>query len=95
MHIVVRLVLFNLLAICAVGNSLATVSNPNPNLTVRMVSGFSKPSKVNEAAFLAAIEQITAISATLLNALQTDAHPKNRGEEVAKARVRYVQRFPG
>ena len=62
---------------------------------VRKVSGFNKPSKVNEAAFLAAIEQITAISATLLNVLQTDAHPKNRGEEAEKARVRYVQRFPG
>lgn len=61
---------------------------------VRKVSGFNKPSKVNEAAFLTAIEQITAISATLLNVLQTDAHPKNRGEEAEKARVRYVQRFP-
>ena len=62
---------------------------------VRKITGFNKPSKANEAAFLGAIEQITAISTTLLNALQTDAHPKNRGEEVAKAQVRYVQRFPG
>ena len=62
---------------------------------VRKISGFNKPSRANEAAFLAAIEQIAAISATLLNALQTEAQPKNRGEEVAKARVRYVQRFPG
>lgn len=61
---------------------------------VRKVSGFNKPSKANEAAFLAAIEQITAISTTLLTSLQTDAQPKNRDEEAAKARVRYVQRFP-
>ena len=61
---------------------------------VRKVSGFNKPSKANEAAFLAAIEQITAISTTLLTSLQTDAQPKNRHEEAAKARVRYVQRFP-
>ena len=60
---------------------------------VRKVSGFNKPSKANEAAFLAAIEQITAISTTLLNSLQTDAQPKNRDEEAAKARVRYVRRF--
>ena len=61
---------------------------------VRKVSGFNKPSKVNEAAFLEAIEQITAISNTLLHSLQTDAEPKNRDEEAAKARMRYVQRFP-
>ena len=61
---------------------------------VRKVSGFNKPSKINEAAFLAAIEQITTISATLLQSLQTDAEPKNRDAEAAKARVRYVQRFP-
>ncbi len=61
---------------------------------VRKVSGFNKPSRANEAAFQAAIEQITAISTTLLNSLQTDAQPKNRDEEAAKARLRYVQRIP-
>ena len=61
---------------------------------VRKVGGFNKPSRANEAAFLAAIEQITAISTTLLNSLQTEAPPKNRDEEAAKARLRYVQRFP-
>ena len=61
---------------------------------VRKVSGFSKPSKVNEAAFLAAVEQITAASTLLLDSLQTDTEPKNRDEEAAKARLRYVQRFP-
>ena len=61
---------------------------------VRKVSGFSKPSKINEAAFLAAVEQITAASTLLLDSLQTDTEPKNRDEEAAKARLRYVQRFP-
>ena len=61
---------------------------------VRKVSGFNKPSRTNEAAFLAAIEQITVISKTLLASLETNAPPRNREEEAAKARVRYVQRFP-
>lgn len=61
---------------------------------VRKVSGFNKPSKANEAAFLSAIEQISAISATLLSSLETNAPPKNRDAEVAKVRMRYVQRFP-
>ena len=61
---------------------------------VRKVSGFNRPSKANEAAFLAAVEQITAISATLLGSLETNAPPKSREEEAAKARIRYVQRFP-
>ena len=62
---------------------------------VRKVSGFNKPAKVNEAAFLAAVEQIAAISATLLAAQETNAPPKSREEEAAKAQMRYVQRFPG
>ncbi len=61
---------------------------------VRKVSGFNKPSRANEAAFIAAIEAITAASTTLLNSLETHAPPKNREEEAAKAWVRYVQRFP-
>lgn len=59
---------------------------------VRKVSGFNKPSKANEAAFIAAIDQIAATSATLLASLETNAPPKNREEEAAKAKVRYVQR---
>jgi hypothetical protein len=62
---------------------------------VRKVSGFNTPSKTNEAAFNAAIDQITAISTSLLSSLQTNAPPKSREEEAAKARLRYVQRFPG
>jgi hypothetical protein len=60
---------------------------------VRKVSGFSKPSKTNEAAFRAAVEAITAISSTLLNSLETSAPPRYREVEAAKARERYAQRF--
>jgi hypothetical protein len=52
---------------------------------VRKVSGFNKPSKANEAAFLAAVDEITASAANLLSALETNAPPKNRAEEAAKA----------
>jgi hypothetical protein len=60
---------------------------------VRKISGFNKPSKANEAAFLAAVEEITAISKKLLDSLETNAPAKNRAEEIAKARARAVQRF--
>ena len=60
---------------------------------VRKVSGFSKPSKANEAAFLAAVEGITAISRTLLSSMETSAPPRYREVEAAKARERYAQRF--
>jgi len=61
---------------------------------VRKVSGFNKPSKANEAAFLAAADEVAAVSRTLLNLLETNAPPRNREEEVAKARTRTLQRFP-
>jgi hypothetical protein len=60
---------------------------------VRKVSGFSKPSKANEAAFAAAVEEIAVISRTLLDSLQTNAPPRNRDEEAAKARARAAERF--
>ena len=60
---------------------------------VRKISGFNKPSKANEAAFNAAIEQISAASAKLLHALETTAAPKNREEEAAKARERGALRY--
>jgi hypothetical protein len=60
---------------------------------VRKVSGFNKPSKVNEAAFLAAVEEIAAVSRKLLSSLETSAAPKNRAEEAAKAQARSAQRF--
>jgi hypothetical protein len=60
---------------------------------VRKISGFNKPSKANEAAFLSAVEEIRTISARLLRSLETNAPPKNRQEEAAKARVRARERF--
>ena len=60
---------------------------------VRKVSGFNKPSKANEAAFAAAVGKIAAISRGLLNSLETNAPPRNRDEEAAKARARAAERF--
>lgn len=60
---------------------------------VRKVSGFNKPSKTNEAAFLAAVDEITGVSHKFLNALETNAPPRNRAEEAAKARARAALRF--
>jgi hypothetical protein len=60
---------------------------------VRKISGFSKPSKANEAAFLAAIDGVAEVSTRLLHALETTAPPKNREEEAAKARARAAERF--
>jgi hypothetical protein len=60
---------------------------------VRKISGFTKPSKANEAAFLTAIDAIAAASARLLSALETNAPPKNREQEAAKAKARAVARF--
>ena len=60
---------------------------------VRKISGFHKPSKANEAAFLGAVEQIAAVSKDLLGSLDTVAPARNREEEAAKAKARAVQRF--
>ena len=60
---------------------------------VRKISGFNKPSKANEAAFLAAVEEIAAVSSRFLRSLETTAPPKNREEEAAKARARAAERF--
>ena len=60
---------------------------------VRKITGFNKPSKANEEAFLAAVEEIAAISSRLLHALDTTAPPKNREEEAAKAKARAAERF--
>jgi hypothetical protein len=60
---------------------------------VRKISGFTKPSKANEAVFLAAVEDVAQISMGLLRSLETTAPPKNREEEAAKARARAVERF--
>jgi hypothetical protein len=61
---------------------------------VRKISGFNKPSQANEAAFLGAIDAIAGISSDLLRSLETNAPPRNREEEAAKARARNAARFP-
>ncbi|MGA7315399.1 MAG: DUF2277 domain-containing protein [Silvibacterium sp.] len=60
---------------------------------VRKISGFNKPSKANEEAFLAAVEEVAGVSARLLHSLETTAHPRNREEEAAKAKARGAERF--
>jgi hypothetical protein len=86
--------------------SIKTLHNFDPPVTddeiraaslqfVRKISGFTKPSKANEAPFLAAVEEIAGVSARLLRSLHTTAAPKNREEEAARARARAAQRFGG
>ena len=60
---------------------------------VRKISGFSKPSKINEQRFLVAVDEITEISTRLLRSLETNSPPKNRREEEAKAKARAITRF--
>lgn len=62
---------------------------------VRKISGFTKPSKANEAAFLAAVDEIAGISARLVRSLETNAPPKSREQEAAKAKARAAERFGG
>ncbi len=60
---------------------------------VRKITGFNKPSKANEAEFLAAVDEVAASSKRLLHSLETAAPPKNRDEEAAKAKARAAERF--
>jgi hypothetical protein len=60
---------------------------------VRKISGISKPSKANEAAFLTAIDEVAGVSTRLLRSLETNAPPKSREEEAAKAKARGAERF--
>lgn len=60
---------------------------------VRKITGFNKPSKVNEPEFLAAVDEVTTISSRLLHSLETTAAPRNREEEAAKAKARAAVRF--
>jgi hypothetical protein len=60
---------------------------------VRKISGFNKPSKANEGAFLAAVDEVADISARFLRSLETNAPPKNREEEAARAKARAAERF--
>lgn len=60
---------------------------------VRKVSGFSKPSAANTAAFEQAVQEVTAVVRGLMGTLVTTAPPKNREIEIAKARARNAKRF--
>jgi hypothetical protein len=60
---------------------------------VRKISGFNKPSKANEAAFVAAIDEIAGASARFLHSLETNAPSRNREEEAAKLKARAAERF--
>jgi hypothetical protein len=84
--------------------NIKTLFNFNPPVTddevraaslqfVRKITGFNKPSKANEDAFLAAIDEVAGVSMRLLRSLETTAPPKNREEEAARARARAAERF--
>jgi hypothetical protein len=60
---------------------------------VRKISGFNRPSKANEQAFNRAIDAVSAAAALLIDSLETNAPPRNREEEAAKAKARAVERF--
>jgi len=60
---------------------------------VRKLSGFTKPSRANEAAFHRAVKQMTEAARNLLDSLVTDAEPRNREVEAARARARAAERF--
>ena len=60
---------------------------------VRKISGFTKPSKANEASYEAAIDEISGVSTRLLRSLETNAPPKNREDEAARAKARSAERF--
>ena len=60
---------------------------------VRKISGFNKPSKLNEDLFRAAVDEVAGVSTRLLRSLETAAPPKNREEEAAKAKARAADRF--
>jgi hypothetical protein len=60
---------------------------------VRKICGFTKPSKVNEAPFDSAVDEITLVCARLLASLETNAPPKDREEEDAKRKARSAERF--
>ena len=60
---------------------------------VRKLSGFTRPSKANEAAFLRAVDQVTQVAQELLDSLVTNAPPRDREVEAARARARSLARF--
>lgn len=61
---------------------------------VRKLSGFTKPSQANEAAFARAVDEVAAVARTLIDSLSTSAPPKDRALEAARARERAQSRYP-
>ena len=89
---------------CGMCRNIRTLFNFEPPVTeeeilaasvqfVRKISGFNKPSRANEAAFNAAVDDIARISSRLLVSLESTAAPKNRQEEAERAKARSAQRF--
>jgi hypothetical protein len=89
---------------CLMCRNIKTLFNFDPPVTdeevraasiqfVRKITGFNKPSKANEASFLAAVDEVAGVSLRLLHSLETTAPPKNRDEETAKAKARAAVRF--
>ena len=89
---------------CVMCRNIKTLFNFDPPVTdeevraasiqfVRKITGFNKPSKANEAVFLAAVDEVATVSIRLLRSLETTAPPKNREEEAAKAKARAAVRF--
>jgi hypothetical protein len=62
---------------------------------VRKLSGFTKPSRANDPAFQLAVEEVSASARRLLNSLVTNAEPRSREVEAARARARAAERFGG
>ena len=60
---------------------------------VRKLSGFTRPSKVNEPAFARAIDEVAMVARRLIDSLETNAEPRNRDEVAARLKERSVQRF--
>ncbi|WP_453993645.1 DUF2277 domain-containing protein [Bacillus nitroreducens] len=60
---------------------------------VKKITGFNKPSKINEEAFNQAISEIAEVTRNLLNSLETKAEPRNREVEAERARIRSAKRF--
>jgi hypothetical protein len=60
---------------------------------VRKISGFTEPSRANEAAFYSAVDDIAAVAGRLLGSLESNAAPKNRQEQAAIAKAHAAQRF--
>ena len=66
---------------------------PKRKTKITKITGINKPSKVNEALFLTAVDEVADVSIRLLESLETSAPPKNREQEAAKARARAAERF--